>query len=187
MAIADIFRGGVQNPLSISGRLESGSVQVADKVIIVPSKETAVIKGIEVDGEPADYAVAGQNTTMHLADIDPAYLHPGDVLCSVDKPLKSLKEFTVKILAFDHVTPGPVDVHRGRLHVAANIAQLKGLLDKATGAVIKKKARLIKPGEVARIKIVAEGESSIPVEADSRVVIRSGGQTIAAGLVEKIV
>ncbi|KAL9025203.1 MAG: hypothetical protein Q9196_005934 [Gyalolechia fulgens] len=183
LSIADIFRGGVQNPLSISGRLESGTLQVGDRTVVMPSNEAATIKGVEVDSEPADWAVAGQNVILHLADIEQKHLKPGDVICTPSAPIKNITSFTLKILAFDHVTPMQIEVHRGRLHMPGRITQLVALLDKGTGAVVgKKKPRLVQPGAVA--KIVVEVESAVPLEAPSRVVLRAGGETIAAGLVE---
>lgn len=183
LIIADIFRGGVQNPLSISGRLESGSLQIGDRIIAMPASETATIKGIEVDSEPSDWAVAGQNVILHLTDIEHKYLKPGDLICPPSSPIRSITSFTVKILAFDHVMPMHVEVHRGRLHVPGRITQLVAVLDKGTGAVIgKKKPKLVPPGAVARV--VVEVETPVPLESPDRVVLRAGGETVAAGLLE---
>jgi elongation factor 1 alpha-like protein len=74
MTIGDIFKGGVQSQLSISGRIDSGSFQVGDSVVAMPSGEKAYIKGIEVDFEQSDWAVAGQNVVLQLSDIDPIHL-----------------------------------------------------------------------------------------------------------------
>ena len=182
LTIGDIFRGGVQNPLSISGRLEAGSVQIGDKVLTVPSGETAYVKGIEVDQEPSDWAIAGQNAVLHLTDIDSIHLKSGDVICPPSAPIQSITTFTTKILAFEHVTPMHVEVHRGRLHAPGRITQLIAVLDKGSGAVVKKKPRLVQPGSVARV--VVEMEVAVPLEAPGRVVLRAGGETVAAGLLE---
>ncbi|KAL8757299.1 MAG: hypothetical protein Q9199_002325 [Rusavskia elegans] len=183
LTIADIFRGGVQNPLSISGRLDSGSLQIGDRVVAMPAKETAVIKGIEVDSEPADWAVAGQNVILHLTDIEQQYLKPGDVICPPSALIQNVTSITVKILAFDHVTPMHVEVHRGRLQIPGRITQLVAVLDKVTGAMAgKKKPRLVQPGSVARV--VVQLDSAVPLEAPGKVILRAGGQTIAAGLLE---
>ncbi len=58
-----------------------------------------------------------------------------------------------------------------------------GVLDKASGAVTKKKPKIIKPGAVARI--IVELDQSVPLEAPARVILRSNGETIAAGLMEE--
>ncbi|KAL8953350.1 MAG: hypothetical protein Q9183_007335 [Haloplaca sp. 2 TL-2023] len=183
LTIADVFRGGVQNPLSISGRLESGSLQVGDRILAMPATETATIKSIDVDFEPADWAVAGQNVALHLADIDAKYLRSGDVICPPSAPIKNITSFTVKILAFDHITPMQIEVHRGRLHVPGKVKELVAVLDKATGEVTgKKRPRVLQPGSLARV--VVEVDTAVPLEAPGRVVLRAGGETVAAGLLE---
>jgi elongation factor 1 alpha-like protein len=77
-----------------------------------------------------------------------------------------------------------VEVIRGRLSVAGRIEGILGVLDKGTGEVIggKKKVRVVKPGQLARVKVLLE--RGVPLEALGRVVLRSGGETVAAGLLE---
>jgi len=182
MTINDVFRGSVQNPLSVSGRLEAGNVQVGEQVIIMPSGEIAQIRSMEVDEEPKEWAVAGQNVVLHLSDVDPVHLKSGDVLCSLKSAMKNIGEFKAKILAFDHLTPMNLDVHKGRLHVPGRITQLIGTLDKTTGAVLKKKPKIVQPGSVVRV-VVQLGQA-VPLEAPARIVLRANGETVAAGLIE---
>ena len=176
----------MQNPLSISGRIEAGSLQTGDALLAQPAGEKCFIKALTIgaDNEPADWAVAGQNVTLHLSNIDPIHLKIGDVLCSPSSSINNIKEFTAKVLAFEFLTPGSVDVHRGRLHTPGRIKEIVGLLDKTTGVAGagKKRPRIVKPGQVARV--VVELDFTVPLEAPSRVVLRSGGATIAAGLLE---
>lgn len=185
MTIGDVFRGGVQNPLSVSGRLESGTVQTGEQVLVMPSGEKAQVRSLQVDddGEPRDWAVAGQNVVLNLTDIDPVHLKTGDVLCSASSsPIRNVREFTAKVLAFDHLTPMAVDVHKGRLHVPGRISQLVATLDKASGAVVKKRPKIVQPGTVARVLVRLD--DAVPLEAPSRVALRSNGDTVAAGLIE---
>ncbi|RAQ60414.1 translation elongation factor EF-1 subunit [Aspergillus flavus] len=182
MTIGDVFRGSVQNPLSISGRLDAGSLQVGDQILTMPSGETALVRSLEVDSEPSDWAVAGQNVVLNLANIDPIHLRSGDVICRASAPIANITSFTAKVLAFEHLMPSMVDVHRGRLHVPGRISRLVATLDKGSGASIKKKPKIVAPGSVARI--VVEMDHAVPLEAPTRVVLRAGGDTVAAGLLE---
>lgn len=182
MTINDVFRGGVQNPLSVSGRLEAGNIQVGEQVVIMPSGENAQIRSLEVDEEPQDWAVAGQNVVLNLTDVDPIHLKTGDVLCSPTSPIKNISEFKAKVLAFDHLTPMNLDVHKGRLHVPGRITQLIGILDKSSGAVLKKKPKIVQPGSVVRV--VVQLEQAVPLETPARIVLRANGETVAAGLIE---
>ena len=183
MTIGDVFRGGVQNPLSVSGRLEAGTLQTGDQVLIMPSAEKAFIRSLEVDDEPRDWAVAGQNAVINLADIDPMHLKTGDMLCSTISPVPNITSFTARVLAFEHLTPMNVDIHRGRLHVPGKISQLVAILDKADGTTaVKKKPKIVQPGSVVRVKV--EMEHTVPLPEASRIVIRANGETVAAGLIE---
>ena len=85
-------------------------------------------------------------------------------------------------LNIEHLMPMQVDVHRGRLHVPARTSKLVASLDKASGAAIKKRPKIVAPGTVARI--VVEMDRAVPLEAPTRIVLRSGGSTVAAGLLE---
>ncbi|KAF2275483.1 uncharacterized protein EI97DRAFT_502040 [Westerdykella ornata] len=182
LTISDVFRGGITNPISISGRIDSGSVQVGDPILALPANEKAVVKVIEVENAPVDWAVAGQIATLHLADIDPVHLRTGDIMCDPKDPVKLTKSFTCKILAFEHVLPATMDVFRGRLQAEGKISKLVALLDKTSGEIVKNKPRVVKPGEVARV--VVDLEKELPLEIGIRVVFREGGNTVAAGLLE---
>lgn len=182
LTIGDVFRGSIQNPLSISGRIDAGSLQVGDQIVTMPSGEPAAIRSLEVDGEPSDWAVAGQNVVLNLANIDPVHLRLGDVVCHASAPIPNITSFTCKVLAFDHLLPSMVDIHRGRLHVPGRISRLVATLDKGSGNVLKKKPKIISPGSVARL--VVELDQAVPLEAPTRVVLRAGGDTVAAGLLE---
>ncbi|RPA90659.1 hypothetical protein L873DRAFT_400762 [Choiromyces venosus 120613-1] len=184
ITINDVFRGGIQNPVSISGRIEAGSLQIADTLLTLPSKESATVKGIEINEQSSEWAVAGHNVTLHLSGIDIVHLKPGDVMCSPDSPIVPLTCFNLKILSLETITPMLVGIHRGRLHASGRVISLLESLDKATGKTLKKKPRHIAPGMVARIKVEVSLCAGIPVEKGNKIVLRLGGKTVAAGIVE---
>lgn len=181
MTISEVFRSA-QSPLTISGRIDAGSLQTGDALLVQPSGEKAYIKSLELDSEPVDWGVAGQNIVIHLSNIDPIHVRVGDIICDPKHPIASVDTFTVKALAFDILLPMQVDVHRGRLHAAGQIVEIPALLDKVKGTVLKKKPKIVKPASVARL--VVKMSSKVPLEVGQRVVLRSGGQTVAAGLLE---
>ena len=183
LTISDVFRGGIQNPLSISGRIEAGSLQNGDALLIQPSSQKCFVKALELDNVGVDWAVAGQNVTIHLSGIEEQYVKVGDVVSGPSSPIQNVKELTAKVLAFEVLVPMSVEVLRGRLSVPGKITGILGVLDKSTGEVVgRKKVRVVKPGQLARVKV--ELERSVPLEAPGRIVLRSGGETVAAGLLE---
>lgn len=110
------------------------------------------------------------------------FYRPGDIICDPAQPVTPLSSFTLRILAFENLTPMMVDVHRGRLHLPGKIAYLLSTLDKVTGTVMKKKPRHITAGSLATVKVEMIG-NPIPLEVGHKVVLRCGGQTVAAGIV----
>lgn len=185
MQITDIFRGGVQNPFSVSGRLASGNIQAGDSVQVQPRGEQAIVKSVEVSNEARDYAVAGQLATLHLDSSDmeslERNLRAGDTLCSASKPISVVKDFEATIDAIGTLLPSAVDVHIGRLHVPGRIASMSEMREKAGGEVAKKKPRVVMPGQVVKVKITVE--EAVAVEHGSGVVLRSGGETVGRGTV----
>ena len=183
LQITDVFRGSITNPLSISGRLTSGNVQIGDTVLIQPSGEKASIRGLEVAGEAIEWVVANDLATLHLSDIDPVHLRAGDEVCSTQDPVPVVKTLIAKLTSVESLLPMGVDVHVGRLHVPGSIAAFISVLDER-GEVSRKKPRVVKAGEVASVKIgLAEG---VPLGVGDRIVLRSGGSTVAYGVVERV-
>jgi len=183
-SVSDVFRGDMRSPLSISGRIDSGTLQVGDTILTLPANETATIKAIEVQDQPVDWAVAGQIPTLHLANIDPVHIRKGDMVCPLNAPVKLVKAFSSKLLAFEHVLPCPVEVFRSTLNSPGGIRMLSAKLNKFSGEIVKKRPRIVKPGEVARVVVVLERE--LPIEEGMRVVVRERGRTIGAGLMENV-
>lgn len=190
MTVNNVYKSGAQAAITISGRIEAGSLQIGDQILVQPSGETASIRALDIEADDSDtaheWAVAGQNVTLHLTDIDTdnTPVRPGDVISNSNmSPLTTRKSFTMHILTFSHIFPQFVEIHRGRLNVPGRISKLVGILDKKTGEVNKKRPQMIKPEEAARVIIEVE-EKGIPIESGNRVVLRAGGETIAAGLVE---
>ncbi|KAI7565991.1 elongation factor EF-1 alpha subunit [Hortaea werneckii] len=184
LQIADVFRGGITNPLSIAGRLRTGHCQVGDVLTVLPAGETATIRGIEVGAEPRDYAVANEVVTLHITDIDPIHLRTGDLVCSsVAKPVQVVKAFTARIQALESLLPQAVDVHLGRLHAPGGISHLMYTLDEG-GQQLKRKPRMVREGQKAVVK-VSLGDDGQPVEVGERVVLRCAGGTVAYGTVEE--
>lgn len=181
MSISEIYRSQ-QSQLTVFGRIESGTVQTGEELIVQPSGEPASTRSIEVDSEPQEWAVAGQNVSLALYGIDPIHIRVGDIICSKANPIETSDRLTMKVLAFDHLMPMPVDVHRGRLHAAGRIEAIPAVLNKTTGALEKKNPKIVQPAKVARVSVRLD--SKVPLEVGQRVVLRSGGQTVAAGLLE---
>jgi len=181
LTISEVYRTAL-SPTTVSGRIDAGSLQVGDALLVQPSGEKAYVKSLELDSELVDWAVAGQNIAIHLTKIDPIHIKVGDIICNVKDPIDCIDTLTLKVLAFDFIMPMKVDVHRGRFHASGQIQDIAATLNKTTGATIRKKPKVVQPGSVARIAVKLG--SKVPLEKGQRIVLRSGGSTVAAGLLE---
>lgn len=185
MTISDIWDTRL-SPITVSGRIDAGSLQVGDALLVQPSGKKAYVKALELDGgEPVEWAVAGQHIVIYLSHIDEDNIYPGHVICppSAAAAVRCVDTFTMKALAFDTFFPMPVEIHKGSLHVPGKIYQLRATLDIHTGAIIKKTPQIVKAGSVARIRM--KTDEKVPLEKGERVVIRYNGETVAAGLLEE--
>lgn len=175
------------------GRVETGTMKIGDKVIVVPAREgkgvTGEVKTIEMHHETINEAIPGDNIGFSVRGIGKKDIARGDVLGRVDNPPTVASEFTAQIIVLNHpsvITVGYTPVfHIHTAQVACRFEQLVKKLDPATGQVMQENPDFIKNGDVAVVKIkptkplVIEKQSDIPHMASFA--IRDAGSTVAAG------
>ncbi|EFI27667.1 EF Tu GTP binding domain-containing protein [Coprinopsis cinerea okayama7 len=205
LPISNVFKGQGQGA-AISGRICAGVVQVGEKLRLLPGDESAVVKSIEVDEESVPWAAAGSNATIQLAGIDSANVNIGGVLCPPTDLIPLATSFLARIIVFDVEVPitagSSIELYHHSRDVPATATKLLATLDRATGQVVKKNPRVLPKGTSAEIQISLRSTSisgapsnvrPIPLEPFSankdmgRVLIRRGGETIAAGIVLEVV
>jgi selenocysteine-specific elongation factor len=153
----------------VTGTLVSGSVEREQELEVHPTGRRVRIRGIEVYGDQAERAVAGQRTALNLADIDHQELHRGMVLtrpglfrttrvidCRLDllpsaKPLKNR---------------APIHFHSGTSEIEAEVRVLDG-------------SGPLPPGATRFVRIVLrEPALLLP---DDRFIIRSFSPVVTIG------
>jgi elongation factor 1 alpha-like protein len=201
--VSNVFKGqtAIASGVACQGRLASGVVQCGDQVRVVPGDVVASIRTIEVDDDSAPFAVAGQNVTLYLAGVDANQLCIGAVLCPVSYPIRLVSRFQCQILVFDVTTPiiigTAVELFHHSVNVPANITRLIATTDKA-GNVVKNNPRVLQKGTTAVVELTLRPPTGstryavIPLETAKenkemgRVLLRRGGETIAAGVVSEL-
>ncbi|KAK3832375.1 MAG: P-loop containing nucleoside triphosphate hydrolase protein [Linnemannia gamsii] len=193
MSVTDVFKG--TGGVSAAGRLEAGHVQIGEAIMVMPGSEMAVVKNMEVNDEPTRWAAAGDSVLLTLSGIDILQVSTGSVLCARDAPIPVTTHFAAQIVVFDvkiPITVGfPIIMHHQSHNEPGVVSKLVATIDKGTGEVVKKNPRHLGKNTTAMVEIRLNGRA-IPLETfkDSkelgRVMLRKGGETVAAGIVTKI-
>ncbi|KAH9978126.1 EF Tu GTP binding domain-containing protein, partial [Lactifluus volemus] len=197
--ISNVFKGQ-SSTTGVSGRVCGGLVQVGERLRVLPGDETAVVKAIETETDRVQWAAAGSNVTLYLTAIDPIHLDVGGVLCPPTDLVQLASAFTARVIVFDIQVPilagTSIELFHHSHDVPAAISKLNATLDRASGVVTKRNPRVLTKGTSAEVQIairqaVFAGSgartAAIPLEPFStnkemgRILIRRGGETIAAG------
>ncbi|GJJ07398.1 hypothetical protein Clacol_001600 [Clathrus columnatus] len=171
--ISNVFKGqmGSASGLAVTGRVCSGIVQVGERLRILPGNETTTVRSIEQEGS---------------------------VLCLPSELVPLASKFSAQVIIFDislPITPGaPVEMFYHSRDVPATITRLLATLDRGSSTIVKNNPRVLLKHTSAKVEIAIRntlGSSgfSIPVEPFrvnkelGRLVLRRGGETIAAGMI----
>ncbi|ANB15690.1 ribosome dissociation factor GTPase HBS1 [Sugiyamaella lignohabitans] len=208
MIIANFYAVPHTSDVAVQGKIDSGSVQIGQLLKVIPSGMVTQVRSISPIGEDSstnkseskrEWAIAGDNILLSVpaTSIDLDKVSVGDVLANQDSNIESVHKFTSRIVVFDVARPllpgTKVLLHRGRTNEPCKISRLVSILDKSTGTPIKKKPRFLSSGQTATVDIELEGDQTIPLDTFSnskelgRFVLRKGGSTIAAGVVDSLI
>ncbi len=181
------------------GKVETGTMKVGDKVIIVPARDgkgvIGEVKSIEMHHESMTEALPGDNIGFVIRGVEKKMIARGDVLGRVDNAPTVATEFTAQVVVLNHptvITAGYTPVfHLHTAQVACQIVEIEKKLNPATGEVLQLKPDFIKNGDAAICKIkplqplCIEKQKEIPQMA--RFAIRDSGATVAVGICIELV
>jgi len=176
------------------GRVETGTMKVGQKIIVVPGREgkgvPGEVKSIEMHHEQITEAIPGDNIGFNVRGIGKKDIARGDVLGDTVNPPTLVEEFTAQLVVLNHptvMTVGYTPVfHIHTSQVACQITEIVKKMNPATGEEITENKDILRNGDAAIVKIkpskplVIEKQSEIPHM--SRFAIRDGGLTVAAGM-----
>ncbi|KAL3285327.1 hypothetical protein HHI36_019436 [Cryptolaemus montrouzieri] len=194
LSINDIFKG-IGSAFCISGKVETGALNVGDKVLICPNKETATVKSLAIDELSQAVVFAGDQATVTLSGIDMQNVSVGNILCDPQDPVQVTSKFEARIVVFNirvPITKGcNVVLHHQSLEEPAVICKLVAELNKSTGEQIKKHPRFLQKNTSAIVEVQMSKLIALELYSEckelGRVMLRQSGVTIAAGLVTRII
>lgn len=193
LSVNDIFKG-TGSGFCVAGRIENGTLNKGDKVLVCPTKELAEVRSISINEMPNNVAFAGDQVSVTLSGIDMQNVSVGYIISDPVNQVPVCTRFEARLVVFNvkvPITKGyPVLIHYQSLVESANIVKLKALLNKSTGELVKKKPRCLGNNSVAVVDIEVSRpiclERFKDVKELGRVMLRVAGVTIAAGLVTNI-
>src|SRR6266571_2438508 len=157
----------------VTGTLFSGSLHLEERMEVLPQRETARVRGLQVHNQSVAEAVAGQRTAVNLQGLEKTALQRGDVLVTPGRfPVTYMLDVTLTLLAD---APRPLK-HRDRVRFHIGTSEIMGrviLLDRDEA----------QPGEEVLAQLHLE-EPTVAAAQD-RYVLRSYSpiQTIAGGMI----
>jgi len=176
------------------GKIETGTMKVGQKVIILPGRTgkgiVGEIKTIEMHHESMPEALAGDNVGVNVRGVGKKDIARGDVICQADKPIPVVEEFIANLAVINHPTvlaKGYTPVfHIHTAQVPCQFIELIEQIDPKTGQVIKQNPDFLKNGDVAKVRIKPQGNLCLETQKDnpymSGFAVRDAGATVAAGI-----
>lgn len=161
----------------------------------VPST-SSVSRSVDDIQELQDCALAGDMVEMSLSGIDPARISPGCVLCHTHLTLrpKVKHKFEARILVMERlavpiIRGSQVLLHMHSLDVPAVLSRLISS-ERRGDSTPRLNPRVVAGGVTATVEITLSEklviEESNECKALGRFVLRRGGDTIAVGLIDKV-
>ncbi|KAG2575706.1 hypothetical protein PVAP13_7KG374300 [Panicum virgatum] len=194
LPICDVIASITLGQMAFCGKVEAGGIRTGSKVLVMPSGDLATVKTIERDSSSCNLARAGDNIAVGLQGMDPSHLVSGGVICHPDFPVHVASRLELKILVLEITTPILVglqfELHIHHARVSASLVKILSLLDQKTGKASKKMPRLLTTRQAAVVEVKLDKEVCVEefsaLKALGRVFLRSRGNTVAVGIVTRI-
>jgi len=191
MPVSDLYKSG--SNITASGKIESGTLTVGQKVVLLPSNEQTVVKGLQVHDGPVKSGATGDYADAVILPVEPQFACIGGAICDARYPVPVVDSFQAQILVFDLEMP----LMRGQqlmcyIHtesLTATLAKLEKLVVK--GQPQDKRPKCLQKGNSAIVQIKVsrkvcvepKPEGKAPATSLSRLVLRDRGRTVAAGVI----
>jgi selenocysteine-specific elongation factor len=168
----------------VTGTLISGAVRKEQEVELYPTGRRLRVRGVQVYGEPAEQALAGQRTALNLADIEPAEVARGMVLAAPGT-FRTVTQVDCALELLPSAKPlkhrAPVHFHAGTAEIEAQVRLLEGATPLPPGQrcwarIVLREPALLLPGDRFIIRMF-----SPVVTIGGGVVLDTGGQRYRKG------
>jgi selenocysteine-specific elongation factor len=153
----------------VTGTLVAGRIAEGDRLELHPGGREARVRGLQVHGEAASSAGAGERVSLNLAGVEIGELVRGGTVAAPGS-LRAARWITVDLLALGSLSKGIRDGARIRFHVGA--AEVLGRLRLPGGSPLE-------PGEGRLAQIVLD--EAVAVRGGDRFVLRGATPVATIG------
>ncbi|PVD39202.1 hypothetical protein C0Q70_01830 [Pomacea canaliculata] len=143
------------------GKIESGVVQVNQKLTLMPNKATVRVMSLITDEDESEDAYPGENVKIKVTGVEEEDVSPGFVLCSPENVCHTGRMFDAQIVILEHksiICAGYSCVLH--IHSCAEEVTIKALIcliDKKTGEKTSVRPRFIKQDQVGVARLEVTG------------------------------
>eukprot|EP00727_Mastigamoeba_balamuthi_P014813 m51a1_g9958 putative hbs1-like protein (582) ;mRNA; f:54398-57422 len=194
LCIADVYKTANSAGTAVGGKIEAGSIAVGDRVVVLPANMLATVKSVARGQQSTDVACAGENVEVSLAGVDAAFVGVGSVVCDPARSCPVAMRVRARLLTLSldaPLLPGQQCVaYAHNASSWATVTRFVAVLDAASGAVVRRNPRCI--GENQAVEAELSFERPLCVELHTslkslgRFTLRTGGRTIAVGVVTHV-
>ncbi|XP_037555271.1 HBS1-like protein isoform X1 [Dermacentor silvarum] len=193
LCVSDVFKGQGSG-FCVSGRIDAGCAANGDKVLVMPAAEQGTVKGITIDELPVTQAFAGDQVALTLAGVDMIKVTTGSFLCDPALPIRVSTRFQARLVVFNIEVPltrgFPVVLHYQSTTEQASIHRIISQLNKVTGEVVRNKPRCLVKNTSGLVEIKVSRPICVELYKEfkelGRITLRSGGSTVAAGVITEV-
>lgn len=180
----------------IYGKVESGKLEVGDKLQLLPTKKEVIVDGITIETKNIEKAYVGDNIHIRVKNVDEKDVSKGYVLttCLENQLLDGVKYFAaqIKVLEIENILSigSKMVLHVHEACEEVSIHKIFGKIDPKTREVIETDPICLKSGDTALIRFELDKKVTMAVQKEfdkmGRVILRMQGKTIAIGSVVKL-
>ncbi|KAA8499480.1 Eukaryotic peptide chain release factor GTP-binding subunit ERF3A [Porphyridium purpureum] len=178
----------------LMGKLEAGTINVGDKLVLMPQKTEITVEAIHLEEFERATAEPGDNVRLRIKGAEEEDVKIGFVACTPTALVTVTDVFDVRLMILEHksiITAGySAVIHIHALVEEFVIEKLIGELDRKTGQIAKKFPKFAKPGQtvIARIRLnqpICVEEFKVFPQL-GRFMIRDEQRTVGVGIVLKV-
>lgn len=176
------------------GKIETGTLNMNDEVIFMPTGEKGRINSIETHYSRMNNASAGDNIGFNVKGVPRDKVKRGDVAGHTSDPPTVAKAFKGRIFIIHHptaVAAGYTPVaHIHTAQIAVRFDKLISKLDPRTGQVLEENPGYLRTGDAAVVRFVPLQPLACEKFTDfpqlGRFALRDMGTTIGAGVIMEV-